>query len=237
MTAAIFSLHHIITNDNLQIKIISFISLFPLCTLSILTQTRSAVLALFLAVIILCFKNKKILVACLGIMVIVTAISPIKDRFLHANLITSLRLDIHGTTLEVIKDFPVIGIGFGMETYRNENVVNLEQFSRQVPEKYRQSFIHNDPHSMFASVVVRTGLIGFALFLYILFTCFKMCWNCIRHGKDDFITKWGRCVAAVLAAVIVIGIFEPFFSHMPEVVFYTVLAMITIIWRINQEVS
>ena len=234
VTAAIFSIHHISTGSKLYVKTISLISLFPLCALSVLTQARSAVLALFLSVIILCFKNKKILIACLGIILIVIYISPLKNRFIHANLITGLRLDINRTTLEIIKDFPIIGIGFGMETFKNGKYVNLEEYNKRVPEKYRQGSIHNDPHSMPFSVAVRTGLIGFALFLYILFISFKMCWNCIRHGKDDFIKRWGRCVASVFVVVIVMGNFEPFFSHVPEVVFYTSFAMMTILWRLNK---
>ena len=118
-----------------------------------------------------------------------------------------------------------------METYRNGNGINLKEYNKRVPKKYRQGSIHNDPHSMPFSIAVRTGLIGFALFLYILFISFKMCWECIRHGKDDFIKNWGMCVASVFVVVIVIGIFEPFFSHVPEVVFYTTFAMITIIWK------
>jgi len=235
VTAIIFSLHYIITNNNLQIKIISLISLFPLCALSILTQARSTALALFLSVIILCFRNKKIFVVCLGIILIAICVSPIKNRFININPITSLRLDIHYTTIEIIKDYPIIGIGFGMETYGNGKCINLEEYNKRVPDKYRGP-IYNDPHSMPLSIAVRTGLVGLALFLYILFISFKMCWRCIRHGKDDFIKNWGSCVTGMFVVVIVIGIFEPFFSHVSEVVFYTIFAMITILWRINQEV-
>ena len=235
--AAIFSLHHIITVSNLHVKTISLISLFPLCILSVLTQTRSAVLALFVSVIILCFKNKKLLIACLGVILIVTYISPIKNRFIHANPISGLRLDINYMTLEIIKDFPITGIGFGMQTYGNGKYINLEEYNKKVPDKYRLKSIHNDPHSMPFSIAVRTGLVGFALFLYILFMSFKMCWNCIRHRKDDFIKNWGRCVTSVFVTVIVIGIFEPFFSHVPEVVFYTILAMMTILWHLNKSDS
>jgi hypothetical protein len=208
VTAAIFSIHHISTGSKLYVKTISLISLFPLCALSVLTQARSAVLALFLSVIILCFKNKKILIACLGIILIVIYISP---------------------------DFPIIGIGFGMETFKNGKYVNLEEYNKRVPEKYRQGSIYNTPHSMPFSIAARTGLIGFALFLYILFASFKMCWKCIRHGKDDFIKNWGRCIASVFVVVVVIGIFEPFFSHVPEVVFYTTFGMMTILWELDPE--
>jgi O-antigen ligase len=139
-------------------------------------------------------------------------------------------LDINYTTLEIIKDFPIIGIGFGMETYGNGKQINLEKYNKKTPEKYRGP-IYKDPHSMPFSIAARTGLVGLALFVYILFICFKICWKCIRHGKDDFIKRWGRCIASVFVVIVVIGNFEPFFSHVPEVVFYTILAITTIIWK------
>lgn len=233
VTAAIFSLYHIITVNNLYVKTISFICLFPLCILSVLTQARSTVVALFLSVIILCFKNKKILIACLGIILIAICINPLKNRFIHLNPITDLRLDINRTTFEIIKDFPIIGIGFGMETYGNEKHINLDAYNKKVPVKYRQKSITTYPHSMPFSIAVRTGLIGFALFLYTLFISFKTCWNCIRHGMDDFIKRWGLCVASVLVTVIIIGSFEACSRHVQKVVLYTALAMMTIIWKLN----
>jgi len=237
VTAIIFSLHYIITNNNLQIKIISLISLFPLCALSVLTQARSTALALFLSVIILCFKNKKVLISCLVILLIVVAMTPLKNRFIHADLISGLRLPTHLTTVEIIRDYPIVGIGFGIETYGNEKYVNLKKYKERVPAKYRRGPLLNDPHSMMFSIAVRTGIVGFALFLYILFTSFRMCWNLIRHGKDDFIKNWGRCVAGIFVAVLVIGVFEPFFSHVPEVIFYTIFAMMTILWHLNEADS
>jgi len=231
-TGTIFSLYHIITPGTLYVKIISFIWLFPLCFLSVLTQTRSTALALFLPAILLC-KNKKIMVVWLGIISIVVAMTPVGNRFIHINPITDLRLDINYTTLEIIKDFPIIGIGFGMETYGNRKCINLNEYNKKVPVKYRQKSIHIFPHSILFSIAVRTGLVGFALFLYILFMSFKTCWNCIRHGKDDFIRRWGLCVASVLVAVIVIGIFEAWSRHVQEVVLYTALAMMTIVWKLD----
>jgi len=233
VTAAIFSLYYIITTRTLYVKIISLVCLFPLCFLSALTQARSTALALFLLVIILCSKNKKLLVACLAIILIVATMTPVGNRFIHVNPITDLRLDINYTTLEIIKDFPIMGIGFGMETYGNEKYINLDAYNKKVPVKYRQKSIHTFPHSILFSIAVRTGLIGFALFLYILFMSFMTCRNCIEHGKDDFIKRWGLCVASVLVTVIVIGSFEDCSRHVQKVVLYTALAMTTIIWKLN----
>ena len=233
VTAAIFSLYYIVTTGTLYVKIISLVCLFPVCALSVLTQARSTALALFLSAILLCFKNKKIMVVCLGIILIVAAMTPLGNRFIHINPITDLRLDIDYLNLEIVKDFPIIGIGFGMETYGNEKYINLEEYNKRVPSKYRSKTLHNAPHSILFSIAVRTGLVGFALFLYILFMSFKTCWNCIRHGKDDFIRRWGLCVASVLTGVIIIGIFEACSRHFQEVVLYTALAMMTVVWKLD----
>ena len=140
-----------------------------------------------------------------------------------------MRLDIHYVTYEIIKDYPIVGIGFGMETYGSGKYIDLEAYNKRVPEKYRGP-VYKDPHSIPFSIAVRTGLIGLVLFLYILFASFKMGWISIRQRKDD---HWGRRLVSAFVAVLVIGFFEPFFSHVPEVVFYTLLAMITIVWKLG----
>jgi O-antigen ligase len=230
--AVIFSLHQITTANRLNTKIASLICLFPTFVICFLTQARSAVLALLLSVIILFFKNKKFLIACLGIVLILIAMTSIKDRFTEPDRSSVLRFGTYCITYEMIKDHPVMGIGFGMETYGNRKFVDLEAYKKRIPEKYRGNIL-TDPHSMLFSVAVRTGLIGLALFLYILFVPFRMSWSCIRRKKDDFMNHWGRSVISAFVAILVIGFFEPFFSHVPEVVFYTLLAMMTIAWKLG----
>jgi O-antigen ligase len=88
---------------------------------------------------------------------------------------------------------------------------------------------------MLLSIIVRLGLVGFALFLYILFVFGKMCAKSIKEGKDYFIKSWGRCIVSAFVGFFIIGIFEPSFSHLQETVFYSILSMITIVWRLNEE--
>ncbi|MBN2436975.1 MAG: O-antigen ligase family protein [Deltaproteobacteria bacterium] len=224
--AAVFSLHNIIADNRRNVKAISFVCLFSTFAVCILTQARSTVLALFLSGIILFFKNRKIMVACLGIVLIFTLTTSIKDRFTDMEPVIA-RLSTYCITYEVIKDYPVMGIGFGMETYGSGKHIDLEAYSKRIPEKHR-GYIYTDPHSMPFSIAVRTGLIGLVLFFYILFASFKMGWISIRQGKDD---QWGVRLISAFVAILVIGLFEPFFSHVPEVVFFTILAMITIVWK------
>ena len=233
--AIILSLHHLYSEIHLYRRAILIICLFPLFAATFLTQTRSSLLALFLAVIISLFKNKRILVALLCAMLIVIAVTPIKNRIRssNVNIITALRMEINHLTFEIVKDYPIIGTGFGMQTYKR---IDLSGYNERVPAKYRYKKIHNDPHNMLFSILVRVGFVGLALFLYIIFTFLRMCWKSTKYGKDDFIKNWGLCVTSAFIAFFVIGIFEPVFSHVHEVVLFTIFAMITILWRLNKEI-
>lgn len=227
--AALFSLHYILVGKRLSLKIFALFCLVSTSVACFLTQAKGTVLALFLGIFMLCFDYKKLLLVCLGIFLIVFTFSPVKDRFMTISPITALRLDIHYITYEIIKDHPVVGIGFGMQTYGNRKFIDLESYYRRIPERFR-GYLHTDPHSMPFSVAVRTGLIGLGLFLWILFVPFRMAWQCMQDG-DPFIRRWGICLMAAFVAILTIGFFEPFFSHVPEVVFFLLMAMLTAVWH------
>lgn len=88
---------------------------------------------------------------------------------------------------------------------------------------------------MVLDVTVRLGFVGLVFSFYIIFVFFKMCRDIIKYGKNNFLKIWGRCFAACFVAVSTIGLFQPIFSHMPEVVFCAIFSMATIIWRLNKE--
>jgi O-antigen ligase len=161
--------------------------------------------------------------------------TPLKGRFVSYfnRPLIAFRVGINYQTFEVIKDYPIIGIGFGMETYGT--TINLKDYYEKVPEKYREVIIYNDPHNIFFDITVRLGIVGLVLFFYIIFVFFKLCWDIIKCGKDDFIKNWGRCLAAALFSFLFIGCFQPVFSHMPETILCVMFSMLTILWRFNNE--
>ena len=215
--------------------------LVPQVALVFLVQSKGAYIALVLSLIVLLWRNKKILLSVLVILVIVTAISPIKGRLSRLTTTEDIsgnyRIEVMFTTLEIVKDYPVTGIGFGNETYGKR--VDLEMYNNRVPEKYRQSNnnIIAAPHNMFLNILVRTGFLGLALFLSILFVFVRMCLRCVRYGEDDFVKKWGLCIGSAFLGFFVIGMFEQMFHHVVEVVMYTILSMGTILWRINNSIA
>jgi hypothetical protein len=62
-----------------------------------------------------------------------------------------------------------------------------------------------------------------------------MCWSTIKFGRDDDIKSWGVCITAVFAAYLMKGMFEPALSQVPAIIYYTILAMMTILTFLNTE--
>lgn len=98
-------------------------------------------------------------------------------------------------------------------------------------------YLFKRPHNMFLMIGVRMGLVGLLFFSYLWFVAGKMCWKTMRHGKTDFLKGWGHCVTAIFVMFLVKGSLDPIFTHLTEVVLFTILAMITIAWNLNQTES
>lgn len=211
--------------------------LIPQLAFVFLVQSRGAYVALILSLIVLLWNNKKVQVAVLILFVVLVAMLPVKDRISVDSFKHDYRVKMLLTTLEVVKDYPVIGIGFGNETYAN--TIDLEMYNNRVPEEYRQmkGYITRAPHNMLLNILVRTGFLGLALFLSLLFVFFWMCCRCALRGRDEFIRKWGLCMCSVFLSFFVIGMFEQMFHHFTEVLLYTILAMGTILWRLNNNMK
>ena len=224
-------------NSSPRGRIILFLCTIPQLTLIFLIQSKGGFIALFLSVMMILWKNRKLQLAALILLVVITAMSPIKKRFSVDQFIKNYRIRMMFTTLEIVKDYPIIGIGFGNLTYGEK--IDLEMYNNRVPEKFRQKsdLIIGSPHNMLLNILVRLGVVGLALFLFIIAIFVRMCWQCIRYGKDDVVKNWGLCMLSAFLAFFVIGMADQMFHHFTEVVLYTILSMGTIIWRINKEPS
>jgi O-antigen ligase len=218
-------------------KLILGSSIIVLLVGILLSNTRSTMLGLFLMIIVLFFDNRKLMFGLIGAIFIIMTILPIKNRLFFVGgrgLLKNNRFIVtYKIAIEVLKEHPIIGIGFGMQAYEN---IDLKKFKKELPKKYRRRNIVTNPHNMILDIAVRLGIVGLSFFLYIIFVFIKMCWDIIRAGKEGIMRKWGRCLLAAFISVFTIGLFQPIFSHMPEVIFCTILSMTSIIWRFNQDV-
>jgi hypothetical protein len=118
--AMILSLNNLLNETTRYWKIILIICFFLQFILLVLAQTRSSFIPFCLAVVILFINYKKALIALFGILLMVVSFIPLKTRLVsYSHPLIALRVGINYHTYEIIKDYPIIGIGFGMETFKN----------------------------------------------------------------------------------------------------------------------
>jgi O-antigen ligase len=213
--------------------------MIPSLIATILTQSRGTFIALLIATfILLLIKAKKIiplfLLAMTGFVMFAPLQSKISISSFYSNSVIS-RMKINYFTYEVIKDYPITGIGFGMQAFINN--IDKNAYMKKIPEEYRPGPDEvYTPHNLLLDITVRLGLIGLILFLYIIFVFGRLCWKTIRYARDEVIREWGRLTVVSFIAYFIIGMAEPLILFRASArVFYIILAMVTILWRLNHE--
>ena len=218
---------------NLYRKTLLFLSLFPLSLATLMTQTRSSILAIFLSLSILFYKKKKVLVLLFIVLLLIISVFPVKNRFFNKNFFKNERIKNYFVIFEIIKDHPIVGIGYGMETF--DKFINFESYSKKLPHNLQPEILLKYPHCIFIEMASRVGIIGLIIFCYIMFVFIKMCWNSMKNGKEKYIQQWGLFVLSAFTMFFFIGFFEPVFMHMTEVVLFIILSMGTIVWRLSSD--
>jgi O-antigen ligase len=229
------ALHFLFKKDNVPNKIFILSCLLVMLVTTFLTQSRGSLFGLLAALLIMGFSNKKTALIMVLITIALLFITPgIKERTLDPNAYTKdLRIKINRLTLEVIKNYPLTGIGFGMQTYGNDHVLDLRKFNSHLPPQYQQKRkIVVSPHNTILDVAVRTGVIGLFLFLSVLVVSLGMIWKMFKTAKDDFLKSWSLCLAACLISFMIPALFADTTFGPKAVVFYTILAMVNILWQI-----
>jgi O-antigen ligase len=235
--AMILSLYHLFLKHDIIEKIALFFCLLWTTLAALMTQTRSTLLAIILACVVLFGKNKKFILSLLMVLILLSVLTPWKNRFSIDSFLQNERFGINLVSIELIKDHPIFGIGFSMETYADTNF--MKTYYDRVPyEKLtspRRPFqIFQNPNNILFDVAIRTGIIGFCLFCFIIFSFVKMGLKIIRQGKDSFIRGWGLCLFAAFVGYFTQGMFEPVLHGAYAVVLFTIFGMMTILWRLNK---
>jgi len=228
----IFSITNIFQAKDWLRKIIFLSVLLPAFAVIFLTQTRGALLALFMALVSLLSGRIKILVGILLLVGGILLVSPAGERFTN-DVTENVRIKQGLLVWEVVKDYPITGIGFGMQTFAGN--LDLQSYNEKLSEKFRRQEILLNPHNMYTDITVRTGVPGIILFLGVMFSFFRMMWRLKQNGTNGSIASWATAVFAAGIPFFVIGFFDPVFSHYPESILCVVFAMGTVLWRIHEE--
>ena len=222
------------------LKTYKLISLLPASILiftTLTTKTRAAIPALIVAVVACFITNKKMMAVLLVSFLLIVSLMPVGDRFTPTDLASKLstddRVNIWYTFWEIIKEHPVTGIGYGIQTYDDDNF--LHKYNQRVPSQYRQPVPHRSPHNFYVDITVRMGFVGLAIFIFIIYRVLRMARDIMKYGRNRFVKKWALCLIAALLAWLIQGIFESTVSGPAAMIFFMILAMMTILWNLREQ--
>lgn len=213
-------------------KIFFSCCILPALAIILLAQTRSVLLALFVSLLVVFSAKKKLLLGSLLLLGFIVAVSPVTERFKN-NPSGSHRVKMGLIAWEVVQDYPLTGIGFGMRTFGDN--LNLPGYNSRLPENFQGQEIIPDPHNMYTDIAVRTGIPGLIFFLWLIAVFFRMVGALRRNGASGELAMWATAIFASGLSFFLVGFFEPVFSHYPEALLCVILAMGTILWRIHGE--
>lgn len=216
-------------------KYLLLMSAFILCLTTLLTQSRGSLIAVLVTIIILSFLNKKILIFMIIAILMVISIPGFKERIKFHEILQNDRLKINALTMEIIKAYPLAGIGFGMQIYGNENLIDSKKFDSKLPKEYQGGvqggMFLASPHNTILDITVRTGIIGLVLFLSIIMTTLGMLWKTWQLAKSEYYKSWIICAFAVYLSFMIAALFSDTTFGPQAIVFYTILAIITVLWN------
>ena len=204
-----------------------------------LSQSRGTLLALGLSLTVFYIHRIWRILIIWGTILSLTLVLPaLKAKLYHGGLQLEIRSGLFYYSLEIIKDYPIIGTGFAIDTFRDPQQIDPDKYLARIPEQYRHP-VHPYwwPHNMFLSVGVRLGLVGVVLMAYLWIMALQWAWRLARQGTDFKIREWGRCIGALLVMFFTKAMFDPFETHMVETMLFTFLSMLTVAWRQNQSLS
>lgn len=232
VVSIVFSIHNISPAKGWPGRIFFASCILPALAVIFLAQTRSVLFALVVSLIVVLFGRKKVLAGVLLLLGVILSVSPAGGRF-TSNMADNLRIKQGLLVWEVVKDYPVTGIGFGMQTFGGD--LDLQRYNARLPERFQGQEILSNPHNMYTDIAVRTGIPGIIFFLGLMLSFFRMLWHLRKNGASDNIVSWVNAIFAAGLSFFLIGFFEPVFSHYPESILCVIFAMGTILWRINRD--
>lgn len=233
LIGALLSLFYIPVADKWRKKTALIICFLISMSSVILSYSRACLLALVIGCLFFIFFTKTNLkkpligatVLIIAVSISIFSLSPdIRDRFRISN---DERTRIYITSLEMIKNKPIAGLGYGMQSFK-QNYFIFNKFS---PQKFVSQFDYSHPHNIFLDMMIRLGFVGLALFCWIFFRVFKMGRELTVNGKDPFVKHWGLAITSCFIALFTVGFFGIILNFRNSVLLYTLMAMMTILWK------
>lgn len=200
------------------------------------TQMRSLMVALPFVIVALFWDNKKLLLAVMLIVIFCLYFFSTQLRSFENEVSETDRLTINYMSLLLIKQHPITGIGFSMQTPGNNKLIDYEALRAQVPQKLKNKTVeYSSPHNMWLGLAVRLGLAGLSFFIFIFIVGARMCFAGIKQHDNRELRLTGQLCLCLLVLFSVYGLFNEVFMHFLEALLCILFAIITLLYRETQK--
>lgn len=168
-----------------KLKIIVLTTNFLFFLSILLTFTRGIWISLVLSSLIMGFiwNYKKAVIAFVGASVVFVGVFLIWPKF-NERVMNSFntkanqeRIDLFNVNVQIWKEYPLLGIGYGENLRRNRDYWDRSEWNR--PKKYITSHAHNQ----YLNVLSTTGVFGFLFFISFIFYFLRKNWLLLRQSK------------------------------------------------------
>lgn len=191
--------------------IMSIISIMVLVA-ALITYSRPTILAIYIALFILAIiKRDKVLI---GFLIILVLLSPfilpqsVKNwaKEVQYNPIRFMcnddRIAIYRNTLNMIKAHPIIGVGANTYMKNYKTYKESPEYRNVVTSDYMYA------HNNFLHIAAEIGLVGLAVFIWLLYALFAECKNIYRRLNDGFLKTTLLSLVACLVSFLINGLTE-----------------------------
>ncbi|MBU1124810.1 MAG: O-antigen ligase family protein [Candidatus Omnitrophica bacterium] len=192
------------------------------------TYSRPALLAVFIAVMIMAIvRNDKIIITVLAVvMVIAPFIAPksVKDwaREAEYNPIIFMcnldRIAIYRHTFNMIKAHPVIGVGANTYMDNYKDYKEFPEYRNVVTSDYLYA------HNNFLHMAAEIGLVGLGIFIWLLALFFRKAWSIYKKLDDRFLKAASLSLFLCIISFLVNGLTESsLYSSRVAIIFWYLL--------------
>ncbi|MEI6609313.1 MAG: O-antigen ligase family protein [Deltaproteobacteria bacterium] len=201
------------------------------------TQMRSLIFALPFVIFALFWDNKKLLLAVMLIVFFCLYFFSTQLRSFEDKGSNSERLAINYMSLLIAKEYPITGTGFSISPPSKE-LLDYDVLRTQIPQKFR--FVpdnYNTHHNSWLGLMVRLGLVGLLLSVFIVIRGVRICFAGIKQHDNREVRLTGQLCLCLLVLFSVYGLFNEVFMHLLEALLSVVFAMIALLYCETQKSS
>lgn len=193
------------------------------------TQMRSLLVSMPFVAVALFWDNKKILMAVMLAVVLFFFGFFTKLRSPDNMGSYTDRLTINYMSLLLIKEHPITGMGFSMETPGDSRFVDHEKLRGQVPKAIKNEGVeYTSPHSMWIGLAIQTGVVGLILFLVVWSRAITICVKLIREEVSLENRLLGQLALSAIVLFSLYGLFNVVLMHLLELLMCVSFAIISV---------